>query len=82
MTTKMTVPQRRKSSEHHSFWLQEETMRYIRNANRLTRIPQGQILQLILDYFRLTRTQRNRELTQDERSKLDYVEYFLRILPL
>ena len=78
----INVPRKRSSTEHHSFWLQPETMRYIRNANKVTRIPQGQILQLILDYFRLTRMQRQRELTQDERTKLDYVEFFLRILPL
>lgn len=78
----INVPKLRRASEHHSFWLQPETMRYIRNANRLTRIPQGHILQIILDYFRLTRTKNQRELTQDEQSKLDYVEYFLRILPL
>lgn len=78
----MNVPKKRAATEHHSFWLRPDTMRYIRQANKLTRIPQGQILQLILDYFRLTRRQKDRELTPDERSQLDYVEFFLRILPL
>ena len=76
------IPIGRSATEHTSFWLRPDTMRYIRQATKLTKIPQGQILQLIVDYFRLTRRQRDRELTLDERSQLDYVEFFLRILPL
>ena len=76
------IPQKRSCSEHHSFWLKPETMAYIRAANKVTRIPQGVILQLIVDYFRLTRTEKQRELTPAEQGKLDYVEFFLRILPL
>lgn len=77
-----SIPKKRPSTEHYSFWLRPETMRYIRQANKLTRIPQGQILQIIVDYFRLTRTMNQRELTDEELEKLSYVEYILRILPL
>ena len=77
-----SLPKKRPSTEHYSFWLRPETMRYIRQANKLTRIPQGQILQIILDYFRLTRTKAQRELTDEERERFSYVEYILRILPL
>lgn len=77
-----TVPKKTASTEHYSFWLRPETMRYIRQVNRLTRIPQGQILQIVLDYFRLTRTKAERELTDEERKRINYVEFIMRIMPL
>lgn len=69
-------------TEHHSFWLHPETMRYIRNTSNATRIPQGQILQIIIDYFRLTRLASLRELKAEELDKLDQVKVFLRIMPI
>lgn len=69
-------------TEHHSFWLLPETMRYIRNTSNATRIPQGQILQIIIEYFRLTRIASLRELDKDEQSRFDNVKFFLRIMPL
>lgn len=68
--------------EHHSFWLTPDTMRYIRTASRSTRIPQGQILQIMTDYFRLTRIKRARELTEAEQETFKAIQVFLRIIPL
>lgn len=69
-------------TEHHSFWLRPDTMEYIRLANQATRIPQGQILQIIVDYFRLTRKKASRPLTESESDHYEAVKCMLRVIPL
>ena len=74
---------RTKGKEHYSFWLTEDTMRYIRNASKFTRITQGQILQLIIDYYRLTRKKAcGADLTAEEKVQLEAVKYISKIMPL
>ena len=57
-------------------------MEYIRLANQATRIPQGQILQIIVDYFRLTRKKVSRPLTESEVDHYEAVKHMLRVIPL
>ena len=74
---------RQKATEHYSFWLTENTMQYIRNANNVSRISQGQILQLMIDYFRLTRKKAAKiKLTELEAERLEAVKNISRILPI
>ncbi|MBR3686014.1 MAG: hypothetical protein IKL66_00850 [Clostridia bacterium] len=57
-------------------------MRYIRTCNKVTRISQGQILQIIVDYFRLTRRAAVEKLSDEDQERLKTVKLFLRIIPL
>lgn len=74
---------RKKATEHYSFWLTAESMRYIRNASKLSRITQGQILQTMIDYFRLTRKMAaGVTMTPKEVETLNAVKFRINILPL
>lgn len=73
-------------SEHTSFRMTPETILFIKNCAKISRMTQGQCLQTIIAYYRLTRRKealaaRGEELTQDEISELKAVNYYLRILP-
>ena len=81
-TYKVSIPTRNNTPEHCSFWLTADTMSYVRNANKLTRIPQGQLIQIALDFFRLMRKAEVTKLTDDEKNYLSYVNQISRILPL
>lgn len=81
-TYNVTIPRRDRKPEHCSFWLTSDTMNYVRAANKLSRIPQGQIIQFALDFFRLSRAAERKTLTDEEKNYLSYVKQISRILPL
>lgn len=81
-TYKVSIPTRNNTPEHCSFWLTADTMSYVRAANKLSRIPQGQLIQIALDFFRLTRKGEISKLTAEEKNYLSYVKQISRILPL
>lgn len=71
---------------HTSFWLCPETMKFIRQCSETTRISQGQVLQLIVDFYRTSRRLKKvngdfEKLEQWERDAFDTVNYFLRVMP-
>lgn len=78
----ISTPAKKAATEHYSFWLRPDTMDYIRKTNNLTRIPQGQLIQLIVDHFRLTRTMSYRKLTAEESERLSMVKTMISILPI
>lgn len=83
MTTyKVSIPTRNNTPQHCSFWLTSDTMSYVRAASKLSRIPQGQLIQIALDHFRLTRASGVRKLTDEEKNYLSYVKQISKILPL
>lgn len=82
MIAEYIIPKKHTATEHYSFWLRPDTMQYIRTCNKATRISQGQILQIIVDYFRLTRRAAVEKLSDEDQERLKTVKLFLRIIPL
>lgn len=75
-----------RNTEHTSFWMNPLNVEFIREAAETTRMPQGAILEVIINYFRLTRRKAEYEkqgkpLSDHDEKKLKNVEYFLRIIP-
>lgn len=71
---------------HTSFWMNPLSVEFIRNASECTRMPQGTILEVIINYYRLTRKKADYEaqgkrMTERDEEKLKNVYYFLRVLP-
>lgn len=75
-----------RNTEHTSFWMNPLNVEFIREASETTRMPQGAILEVIINYFRLTRRKaeyekQGKHLSDHDEKKLKNVEYFLRIIP-
>lgn len=69
-------------TEHTSFWMDPDTITYIKNASRATRISQGQLLQMIIDQYRLARLIAGGHATEDEKERFEMLKCFNRIIPL
>ncbi len=68
--------------EHSSFWLQPETAQFIRAARNKTGISQARILELIIDYYRISRRLELKGALDDKDvERLKEIRYFFRILP-
>ena len=75
--TKLAVP-----LEHTSFWMKPETIMFIRSARIKTGISQATILELIVDYYRISRRLEIKgELSEEDIARLKEIRYFFRILP-
>lgn len=72
---------KRPCNEHTSFWMDPETLMYIKNTSRATRISQGQILQIIIDQYRLLRKINANKATEDEIERYEMLECFNRVIP-
>lgn len=75
-----------RNTEHTSFWMNPLNVEFIREASKTTRMPQGVILELIINYYRLTRRKteyelQGRHLTEYDQRKLENTKYLLRIVP-
>lgn len=73
---------KRTCSMHSSFWLEPEMMNYIRSASKSTRISQGQLLQIIVDQYRLNRRRQHGAATAEDLERLEMLECFNRIIPV
>jgi hypothetical protein len=62
------------------------SVEFIKNASTCTRMPQGTILEIIINYYRLTRKKADYEaqgkrMTERDEERLKNVNYFLWVLP-
>lgn len=81
-STFLKFRKKRTCSSHTSFWMNPDVMQYIRTASKATRISQGQLIQIIIDQYRLNRKVKQGNATDDDRERLEMLEYFNRIIPM
>ena len=82
------APQKRtgRNVEHTSFWMNPMNVEFIRAASKRCRMPQGTILETIINFYRLTRKReilaaQGKQLSAYDQDRMRDVEYLLRVIP-